>query len=292
MSTDREVTAIVRSWMQEGRTTLPDRVLDDVLDRLPATPQRRPFWPARRSNRMTTLRLVLATAAVIVLAIAGINLTFRPNVATEPTSPPSPTPTESPTPSPLSIARGGTGGLDPGRYVLADVFPFKVTFTIATDWEIYDKASRNFIAIYKDNDGPPTGKGVIIGIVDNVFADACDSRSPLLDPPIGPTTEDFATAVAGQPRTDASPITDVSLAGYSGSFVEFTTTRPETDCANQLERWPTPAGDRWGLPNLHDRLWILDVDGSRLVIDGWDFLEASDADLAEVRAVVESIEIE
>ena len=41
MSTDRDVTRIVRSWLEEGVTALPDRVLDDVLDQLPATPQRR-----------------------------------------------------------------------------------------------------------------------------------------------------------------------------------------------------------------------------------------------------------
>ena len=41
MSTDRDTTRIVRSWLEEGRTTLPDWVRDDVLDRLPATPQRR-----------------------------------------------------------------------------------------------------------------------------------------------------------------------------------------------------------------------------------------------------------
>ena len=41
MSTDRDVTRIVRSWLDDGATRLPDRVLDQVLDALPATPQRR-----------------------------------------------------------------------------------------------------------------------------------------------------------------------------------------------------------------------------------------------------------
>ena len=48
MSTDRDVERIVRSWMDEGVTALPDRVLDAVLDQLPATPQRRAGWLARR----------------------------------------------------------------------------------------------------------------------------------------------------------------------------------------------------------------------------------------------------
>ena len=48
MSTDRDTTRIVRSWLEEGVTALPDRVLDAVLDQVPATPQRRSWWPARR----------------------------------------------------------------------------------------------------------------------------------------------------------------------------------------------------------------------------------------------------
>ena len=71
MSTDRDVTGIVRSWLEEGVTALPDRVLDAVLDQLPATPQRRARWPAWRLNTMTTpLRLAAAAAAIGVLAAA------------------------------------------------------------------------------------------------------------------------------------------------------------------------------------------------------------------------------
>ncbi len=51
MSTERDVTRIVRSWLEEGATALPDRVLDTVLDQLPATSQRRAWWPARRVPR-------------------------------------------------------------------------------------------------------------------------------------------------------------------------------------------------------------------------------------------------
>ena len=54
MSTDRDVTRIVRSWLEDGATALPDRVLDTVLDQLPATPQRRAWWPARRLREMNT----------------------------------------------------------------------------------------------------------------------------------------------------------------------------------------------------------------------------------------------
>ena len=74
MSTDRDTTRIVRSWL-EGVTALPDRVLDAVLDQLPATPQRRPWWPAWRFAQMNTYaKLAIAAAAVVVLALVGYSL--------------------------------------------------------------------------------------------------------------------------------------------------------------------------------------------------------------------------
>ena len=38
MSPDRDTTRIVRSWLEEGVTALPDRVLDAVLDQAPRDP--------------------------------------------------------------------------------------------------------------------------------------------------------------------------------------------------------------------------------------------------------------
>src|SRR4029078_12906233 len=49
VSTDHDVTRIVRSWLEECPTVVPDRVLDAVLDQVPATRQRRAtWWPVRR----------------------------------------------------------------------------------------------------------------------------------------------------------------------------------------------------------------------------------------------------
>ena len=96
MSTDHDVERIVRSWMDEGVTQLPDRVLDLVLDQLPATPQRRPSWLARRTPTMNNYaRLGLVAAAVLAVVIVGIGLFGRSlNVG----------PSTSPTPSPSSAS--------------------------------------------------------------------------------------------------------------------------------------------------------------------------------------------
>ncbi len=115
MSTDREVTRIVRSWLDEGVNALPDRVLDAVLDQIPATPQRRAWRPAWRLPYMNTqIRIAMAAAAVVVLALVVVNVLPKsggfggPNVASpSPTATPAPSsatpsPTVAPSPSPVS----------------------------------------------------------------------------------------------------------------------------------------------------------------------------------------------
>ena len=112
MSTELETTRIVRSWLEDGITRLPDRVLDDVLGQLPATPQRRHFWSAWRPSQMNIYaKIAAAAAAVAVVAVVGYQL--LPGRAPGPGGPsvaPSPT-------AAVLIARGTFGLLD-GEIVL------------------------------------------------------------------------------------------------------------------------------------------------------------------------------
>ena len=76
MSTDRDTTRIVRSWLQTDEYESADRVLDAVLDELVTTPQRRAtWWPARRLPEMNkTLTFGVAAATIAVVAFLGITL--------------------------------------------------------------------------------------------------------------------------------------------------------------------------------------------------------------------------
>jgi hypothetical protein len=105
MSAERDETRIVRSWLEDGVTVLPDRVLDAVLDQLPATHQRRAGWLARRTSHMsTTLRIALATAAVVLLAVLGIRfLGGGTNIG-------GPGATPSPSPAPLAVGSFSSHG--------------------------------------------------------------------------------------------------------------------------------------------------------------------------------------
>ena len=64
MATERDVTRIVQSWLRTDEHESADRVLDNVLALLDATPQRRSWWPARRFADMNiTAKLATAAAA-------------------------------------------------------------------------------------------------------------------------------------------------------------------------------------------------------------------------------------
>ena len=120
MTTNKEMERIVRSWLEPGLTTLTDDVLDPVLDQLPATPQRRPC--GRRGGSPTWsafAKFSLAAAALVVVAIVGLNLLGSPGTSQVGGVPPSPNASHiaavAPSGSPAPIAPT-SGTIDPGRY--------------------------------------------------------------------------------------------------------------------------------------------------------------------------------
>ena len=160
MSTDRETTRLVRSWLEEGVTRLPDRVLDVVLDQVPATPQRRSWWPAWRSNQMNTYAKLIATAAA-VLVVAVVGYQFLPGRS----GPGGQTTTPSPTPAPLAvgdfISHGVTTRLD------ARGAGTNVTGTMT----VSDEGGRATVALECSRTAA-TGLTIIAGLVtDSTYSD-------------------------------------------------------------------------------------------------------------------------
>ncbi len=113
MSTDRETTRIVRSWLKTDEHESAERLLGTVLDRLDTAPQRRPMWRAWRERFMSgTFRLAAVGLATFAVAVIALGLYFsRPAIApaTSPTPVASPLATDpassaSPTPVPTTSA--------------------------------------------------------------------------------------------------------------------------------------------------------------------------------------------
>jgi hypothetical protein len=101
MTTERDPgTRIVLSWLREETHENAERVLLRALDEVDTTPQRRSWWPAWRTNPMSTYaKLLAAAAAVLVVAVVGYQFLPRDGG-------PGGQPTIAPSPSQALLARG------------------------------------------------------------------------------------------------------------------------------------------------------------------------------------------
>ena len=283
-----DATRIVRLWLEDGATVLPDRVLDAVLDELPATHQRPPSWLVRRTPTMNnTVRLVLAAAAVVAVALIGYQLLVAPNVTNPPDETPGPTPSSSPSIStPTSIL--GTTNLEPGTYAIGTWFPVQFDFTIADQWETWG-TEGHIVRIWKPCQvGECEGFSRILTfeLVEKTFADPCQA---VLGPLLADGVDELVNALTTLDGFSAGPVTDVTIDGYPGKSFELEYVGPATaSCVDGgTWQWVSSARVNWG-PEALQRVVIVDVDGTRLVIDA--ILYAGDH--AETDAIIDSIRIE
>src|SRR5688500_313584 len=109
MNVSRDPDRLIREFLDEGLTELPERAYDTVRFRIDHTRQRVVIGPWR-SEQVTRYATYGIAAAVIVLAVV-VGIRFLPSndgigVGSQPTSTPvitpSPAPTEAPTPTPAS----------------------------------------------------------------------------------------------------------------------------------------------------------------------------------------------
>jgi hypothetical protein len=149
--------------------------------------------------------------------------------------------------------------------------------------------------------------GVSITTVTNLVRHGCRDSSPA-DPPVGPSVDDLATALAGlAPFEVTSPPSDVSIYGYTGKHLELTVPdlpvegqggdRSFPRCVGEtLTSWIAPTiGAFYGYnsePGRTEAFWILDIGGTRLVIEANWSPESPRKDVAEMRAILDSIRIE
>jgi hypothetical protein len=152
---------------------------------------------------------------------------------------------------------------------------------------------------------------VSITTVTNLVRHGCRDHS-WADPPVGPSVDDLTTALADlAPFRVTSPPKDVTIHGYSGKHLELTVPdlpvegplddRSFAGCEEgTLKSWVAPTdtepGDAFygynGEPGRTEEFWILDVDGTRLMIEAnWSPASLRE-DVAEMRAILDSVRIE
>jgi len=144
--------------------------------------------------------------------------------------------------------------------------------------------------------GTDGGQGMSAWTVGNVYAEPCRWAGTLLDPPIDASVDGLVAGLAGQNSRHATAATDVSLDGFTGRYMELTVPAriDLAECNDgEFRTWVDPTGGARNLePGQRDLLWIVDVDGSRLVIDAALGPQTTPQDRADRIQMVESIRIE
>lgn len=103
---------------------------------------------------------------------------------------------------------------------------------------------------------------------------------------VGPSVQDFVEAVVAHPTLDITAPSEVSLGGYRGLF--FTLTGPSDISGCEEWRPWEPGFFAQGPNNLWD-VWVMDVNGFRILIVAHRFPETPADVSAELREIVGSI---
>jgi hypothetical protein len=296
MTTERDPrTRIVLSWLREDAHENPEHMLLRALDEVDATPQRRSWWPARRFPAMNTFaKALVATAAVVAVAVVGINLLpgsqtgagGTPPPASPSTPPPSPSRSASPSPSPTPEPTASLVAHSLMPCCFEDDPRFdSMTFAIKAppSWGAFEESGVLF-----DND-PPAGAYFGLYGGGNVFSEPClTDEDAGADVPVGPTVDDLVTALVNHPSLDVTDPADVTLAGYSGTYLDLTVPDDISECVRYMPMdshiYAQGPGQRW-------HMWILDVDGVRVLVETNDYPGTAPEQLAEEQAIIESLVI-
>jgi hypothetical protein len=247
--------------------------------------------------------------SLVLAALLALGACAPGPEAADPTIP-SPTAPGDPSPTPMVqdiMELAPFAPLEPGTYSIdPDLDP---STPLRVVYEVPFEGWSQWIGAVKSTDGGDVG--VSITTVRNLVRHGCRDHS-WADPPVGPGVDDLAAALADlAPFRVTSPPTDVTIYGYRGKYLELTVPdlpvegegddRRFTGCVGgNLKSWvaavDTEPGDAFygynGEPGRTEEFWILDVEGTRLMIEANWSPNSPRKDVAEMRAILDSIRIE
>jgi hypothetical protein len=248
---------------------------------------------------------VLAFAVMLALGACSSGSATTDAAATSPASVPA---VVDITPTILDVLRGETvpfTDLGPGRYALdPDLDP---STPLRVSWEVAAEGWKTWIGAAKFSDAGHVG--LSITTVSNLVSDGCTDHA-WTDPPVGPSVDDLATGLAAlAPFRVTSPPEDVSIAGYGATHLELTVPRDQpiskdgnfVGCEEgKLKSWVAAidAGEEgdafYGYtgPGYHEEFWILDVEGTRLMIVAGRSADSPSEDLDQLGGILDHIRIE
>ena len=271
----------------EGSTPLSEGVRDAIRAELPTIHQRPAWLPARRFPDMNTYAKLALAAAFVTLAVAlGYAYLAGPNIGgpEESTAPSATVGAEAP-----GLPQGGSS-LEAGPYRVSDpqYTPVTAELVVPDGWFANDTG-----AIAKNADTPAQNL-LEFYVVTHVYADACDSAGTLRE--IGPAAEDLVRAILEQQNTPAVGPTDVTVGGYPAQRVDlgYPTQIDDSQCRNPgivIQVWADEAETSYFAlpPGNYRSVYVVDVNGERVVFTAGHASQATDEDRAELQEIIDSI---
>jgi hypothetical protein len=234
--------------------------------------------------------LVSALILTLGLVLSGCGKSSdggEPRTGTSPTTQTSSNPEQAGTGGAKPVGSEG-GPIVPGTYR----FSFLADADVETPDALVDVPS-GFVA---SDDGydwyvvSPDGDTTLgLWTVGKVDRDACrDAETDATDP--GPSVKNLADALVAQKSTRASEPKQVTLDGHRGLYVELASPRDISSCGKYPGLWRNPERPIYGGGQV-DRVWILDVDGQRLVADASYGPTATTAERDNLTTMVDSMKL-
>lgn len=231
------------------------------------------------SSTRRSARTRVGSALALALTLAGCT---PDSPTTDPSDPPATTPGVEEAERRLVDQPDGQP-LDPGRYVMslsgATMLP---VLTVPDGYSHSEAGSGVFVTDDTGSDG--YSPHIAVWDISAVYTHPCDEGSRLEQ--VGPSVADLATALAAQPLRNGSTPAPVRVGGYDGLYVELSVPDDAdfTECpGRRFNSWP----GRWQQgPGQIDMIWILDVEGERLVLNAMHGPSAPPEQVDEVRRIV------
>jgi hypothetical protein len=206
-----------------------------------------------------------------------------------------------PTVVPGASSRGAPpqGPLEPGTYeaIANGGVGIALSFTVPDGWANTGSAIETPPGA-TFNASPQDGQmGISFWTVSNTYADPCRWMTTALDPPLGPTVQDLVMALDRQTGMNATMGPSVTVDVYAGQRmkIEVPVGVDASACDDGMHRFWIAENGAVSTPGnfigFQQNLWILDVDGKRMVIEGDHRLDATAAERAEIESIVDSLDI-
>jgi hypothetical protein len=198
-------------------------------------------------------------------------------------------PTAAPAATPHAMGsqnlKAGTYAFDHQPFAAASGKPFpNILITVPDGWNSFEGFA------VQSHLGTVRQMAVSVWKVADVYANGCHWLGPKIHP--GPTVDELATVLSTRPLRNATAPAAVSLAGYQGKYLQWSVpVDADFSACDQgtFMSWSAD-GDRYQQgPGQVDQLWILDVQGHRLVIDATYMPGATEQDRTELAKVLNSI---